>query len=203
MTNKPLHLTVSHDKVQLGESLKIQYSWDATPCQYFCYFIVKNLNGQRVGGDLSYSPSPCPFPLLFSPPHGSEVTPFLPTHFPHPHPSSDSLSCLLIFSNVFMYSFKSSVCAEAGAACNCWRPKAVLFFLAECTRQSSSVIISSLVTDGTSRFSVLNRIHYSNVSSTDSKGYGANFPVSPDNYRRFRSRGLARPSNTPVAKCSF
>lgn len=107
--------------------------------------------------------------------HSVFANSFLP-----PTSSSNTLFCLLIFSNVFMYSFKSSVCAEAGAACNCWRPKAVLFFLAECTRQSSAVIISSLVTDGTSRFSVLNRIHYSNVSSTDRKGYRARLPVSSE-----------------------
>jgi len=110
--------------------------------------------------------------------------------FPSPNPNTNGLSCLLIFSNVFMYSFKSSVCAEAGAACNCWRPKAVLFFLAECTRQSSAVIISSLVTDGTSRFSVLNRIHYSNVSRADRKGQGASLLVTPGNHRRFERRGL-------------
>lgn len=61
----------------------------------------------------------------------------------------------------FMSLGKPHVAAGSGA---------VLFFLAECTKQSSAVIISSLVTDGTSRFSVLNRIHYSNVSRADRKG---------------------------------
>lgn len=122
---------------------------------------------------------------------------------PTPILSPNRLSRLLIFSNVFMYSFKSSVCAGAGAACNCWRPKAVLFFLAECTRQSSAVIISSLVTDGTSRFSVLTRIHYSNVSRPDREGQGVSLMVSPGNYRRFKRRGLARSSDSLVAKHDF
>ena len=67
--------------------------------------------------------------------------------------------------------------------------KLFCFFLAECTRQSSAVIISSLVTDGTSRFSVLNGIHYSNVFRAHRKGQRASLLVTRDTPEGLRDEG--------------